>query len=255
MWSTGAGTRPARWTGESQMWIHCRTCSTQEPDKDFLRILKNKILKKQSTKSVTVLQICIYIVKVTLLAVNVNWCSVQIYLSVSCKNRALSWSTASGDNRKERLECKSQQIKSTAALSYPHQEEGLYVRKSFKPSVSKSQVCHQGVIAVCSHLSLTLENTHWQMCNSNKSSGLCKLMYLFNPGCDSAKPCRIKPNNTLVSVGFCLQPHSEHDPQKSGSAVPSPGQTGGSRNAGGVRQQVPEAGTPQTGAAELRLLD
>lgn len=80
-------------------------------------------------------------------------------------------------------------------------------------------------------------------------------MYLFNPGCDSAKPCRIKRNNTLVSAGFCLQPHGEHDPQKSGSVVPSPGQTGGSRNAGGVRQQVPEAGTPQTGAVELRLLD
>eukprot|EP00064_Thunnus_orientalis_P015015 superscaffoldBa00002707_g15064 len=40
--------------------------------------------------------------------------------------------------------------------------------------------------------------------------------------------------------------HSEHNPQKPGSFVPSPGQTGGSRDAGGVRQQVTQTGATQT---------
>lgn len=53
--------------------------------------------------------------------------------------------------------------------------------------------------------------------------------------------------------GFFLQPYSEYNAEKSGGSVPPPGQTGSSSNAGGVRQQVPQAGRtphPAAGPAE-----
>lgn len=56
-----------------------------------------------------------------------------------------------------------------------------------------------------------------------------------------------------------LQPHRQHHPEKPWSAVPPSGQTGGSRDTGGVRHQDTQTGTThtlqQSSPVKLLLLD